>query len=100
MGVVENAPNTSPMIPSIGWNVVHLFLKTSGPVDIEAFTDAKEAAQKAGCQVVTAAIVGHKADVCVMALGGGPVGSSPAADCAGGQWRDRGRVLREPDRGL
>ena len=69
MAVVENAPKTSPMIPSIGWNVVHLFLKTSGAVDAEAFTDAKETAEKAGCQVVTAAIVGHKADVCVMALG-------------------------------
>ena len=57
------------MIPTIGWNVVHLFLKQSGSVDPSAVLDAKETAEKAGCQVITAAIVGHKADVCVMALG-------------------------------
>ena len=57
------------MIPTIGWNVVHLFLKQSGLVDPSAVLDAKETAEKAGCQVITAAIVGHKADVCVMALG-------------------------------
>lgn len=57
------------MIPTIGWNVVHLFLKQSGSVDPCAVLDAKETAEKAGCQVITAAIVGHKADVCVMALG-------------------------------
>ena len=57
------------MIPTVGWNVVHLFCKQAGPVDASAVLDAKESAEKAGCQVITAAIVGHKADLCVMALG-------------------------------
>ena len=55
------------MVPSQGWNVIHLFVKPKDSVDHAAISTAKEDAEKAGCQVVLAAIVGHKADACVMA---------------------------------
>jgi chlorite dismutase len=65
-----NAVSTpEPLVPSIGWNVIHLFVKPSGSVDVAAIQAAKDAAEKAGCQVIMAAIVGHKADACVMVLG-------------------------------
>ena len=66
---MTNHPGTEPLVPSVGWNVLHLFVKASPGVSVEAVLDAKEAAEKVGCQVVVAAIVGHKADACVMALG-------------------------------
>jgi chlorite dismutase len=53
----------------VGWNVLHLFVKPREALDLGAIQEAKELAEKAGCQVVLAAIVGHKADACAMALG-------------------------------
>jgi chlorite dismutase len=61
----------SPPAPAAGWNVVHLFAKvrpenaSSGALGEEAI----ERARKSGQQVVTASILGHKADFCVMGLG-------------------------------
>jgi len=60
---------TTPMEPSIGLNVVHLFCKVGVSVSHRGVVEAKETAEAAGCQVVVAAIVGHKADLCVMATG-------------------------------
>ncbi len=56
--------------PSVGWNVVHLFLK-AGPQGGRAAQalEAIELAEKNSHQVVAAAILGHKADVCLLALG-------------------------------
>jgi len=53
-----------------GWAVLHLFCK-AGPsgVDAEAAIGAVKAAQAHDVQVVTVALLGHKADVAVMALG-------------------------------
>ncbi|CAB4830690.1 unannotated protein [freshwater metagenome] len=59
----------APLVPSVGWNVIHLFVKPRGDVNLSSIGEAKDVAEKAGCQVVMAAIVGHKADACVMALG-------------------------------
>jgi len=51
-----------------GLCVVHLFCKPSASVDREAVVAAVKPAEANGCQVLTAAIVGHKCDVAVMAL--------------------------------
>ena len=57
--------------PTVGWNVLHLFCKASAsrPVVAGSALDAVDAARKADLQVVTASILGHKADFCVLALG-------------------------------
>lgn len=57
--------------PIVGWNVVHLFVKADrdGPPRRLRAVAAIEQAEKADHQVVTASILGHKADACVMALG-------------------------------
>ncbi|MHB1712849.1 MAG: chlorite dismutase family protein [Acidimicrobiales bacterium] len=73
---------TEPVSPSTGWGVLHLFCKGSGPgggpgsagarrtgVDIEAATKAVERAESDGVQVISVALLGHKADVGFMALG-------------------------------
>ena len=65
--------SSSPVVPSTGLTVLHLFCHTSGgmlnqQVDGEAITIATKAAQADGAQVVTAAMLGHKCDVAVMAL--------------------------------
>jgi chlorite dismutase len=53
-----------------GLGVLHLFLKPSGrgAVDAEAAAAAIKAAEAKEAQVVTAAVLGHKCDVAVMAL--------------------------------
>src|SRR5579864_5082637 len=55
--------------PSTGWAVLHLFCK-AGPegVDSEAAVAAVKAARAQELQVVTVALLGHKADLAVMAL--------------------------------
>jgi hydrogen peroxide-dependent heme synthase len=52
-----------------GLGVLHLFFTRGAHVDRDAVTRAIDAAQAAECQVITAAILGHKADICAMALG-------------------------------
>jgi hydrogen peroxide-dependent heme synthase len=49
--------------------VLHLFCSPGEAVDRNAVTDAVRSAEEADCQVVTAAILGHKADMAFMALG-------------------------------
>ena len=58
-----------PLGPSRGLNVVHLFCHLDGEVDQGAVRKAVEESQVAGLQVVSAAIVGAKADLCFMVLG-------------------------------
>ena len=58
-----------PLSPSIGWAVVHLFCKVGPGADREAVVSAVKAASGDDHQVVTAAILGHKADLAFMALG-------------------------------
>ncbi len=59
----------SPLGPSRGLNVVHLFCHPERDVDAGAVRKAIDEANQQGVQVVTAAIVGAKADVCFLALG-------------------------------
>ncbi len=58
-----------PLVPSRGLNVVHLFCRVSGPVDRSTVVRGVDDAIAGGNQVVTAAIIGHKADLCFMVLG-------------------------------
>jgi len=55
--------------PSIGQGVLHLFFKTSSQVDAAAAVAATAACQARGDQVVSVAMLGHKADLAVMGLG-------------------------------
>jgi chlorite dismutase len=49
--------------------VLHLFCSPTESVDRDAVIEAVRSAEAAECQVVTAAILGHKADMGFMALG-------------------------------
>lgn len=52
-----------------GWGVLHLFCKATPLADAEAIIAAVKASETDEHQVVTVTIVGHKADLAVMALG-------------------------------
>ena len=68
---------TQPLAPSAGWGVLHLFCKLADGrtpaepprCDVQSVTQAVKRAEADGVQVVTVAMLGHKADVGVMALG-------------------------------
>ena len=68
---------TEPLVPSVGWGVLHLFCKLpeapspgGGPrYDHPAVVQAVKAAESDGLQVVPIAMLGHKADLGFMALG-------------------------------
>jgi len=49
--------------------VLHLFCSAEGHVDREAASGAIAAAEAAGCQVVTAAMLGHRGEIGVMVIG-------------------------------
>ena len=69
---MQDAPGrhvTRPLVPSVGLGVLHLFCRVGPSTDAEAVVHAVKATRAAGDQVVTAALLGHKADVAVMALG-------------------------------
>jgi chlorite dismutase len=58
------------VVPSQGWGVLHLFLRVpSGRVDAEAVVTAVKSCEADGHQVVAFAVLGHKADLGLMALG-------------------------------
>jgi chlorite dismutase len=58
-----------PLTPAIGWGVLHLFCKVRPGVDAEAVRSAIKGAEGGDHQVVTVALLGHKADLGVMAIG-------------------------------
>jgi hydrogen peroxide-dependent heme synthase len=60
---------SDPVSPTSGWGVLHLFCKLTHHVDSEAIGAAVKACESSGHTVITSSILGHKADVCVMALG-------------------------------
>lgn len=59
----------APLEPTVGWGVLHLFCKAGPLADAAALVAAVEAAEADGHQVVPAAMLGHKADLALMALG-------------------------------
>ncbi|MGH9109286.1 MAG: chlorite dismutase family protein [Acidimicrobiales bacterium] len=62
-------PAPEPLSPRTGLGVLHLFCRAAGPVDTSAVLDAEASAVKEGAQVVSVAMLGHKADVGLMAVG-------------------------------
>jgi len=58
-----------PVAPSVGWGVLHLFCKPTPALDRAAVQAAVKRAEGDGDQVVPVALLGHKADLCLMALG-------------------------------
>lgn len=58
-----------PAVPSEGLGVVHLFWKVTPLVDRDQILAAIKQATADDDQVVTVAMLGHKADLCTMALG-------------------------------
>ncbi len=58
----------APVVPDVGLGVVHLFCTVSPLADRAAIVDAVATAEKAEAQVVSVAVLGHKADVAFMAL--------------------------------
>ena len=60
---------SEPLSPRTGLLVLHLFFWVPEGADREAVIAAVKHAQSDGQQVVTAALLGHKADLAVMALG-------------------------------
>jgi chlorite dismutase len=57
-----------PARPTVGLGVLHLFLRLTPLADREAVVAAVKHARAEGDQVVTVAVLGHKADLAVMAL--------------------------------
>ena len=64
----DTASTSRPVSPSVGLSVLHLFCKPTPMFDGEALVAAVKAAEGDGVQVVTVAMLGHKADVAVMAM--------------------------------
>jgi peroxiredoxin len=62
----QQAPTVSP---HQGWGVLHLFCRLRPGVDTEAVRTAVKQAQQDDHQVVTFAVLGHKADLGFLALG-------------------------------
>ena len=72
MGASYDASVPDPLELANGTHVLHLFFRVYGsndPVDGSAVTLAVKRAETDGVQVVPVALVGHKADLGVMALG-------------------------------
>lgn len=66
-GRFEDVPES--LQPSVGLNVLHLFGVVDADTDRSAVEAAVEAARHDDVQVVTVAVLGHKADVAFMVLG-------------------------------
>jgi peroxiredoxin len=62
-------PTNGPLGPSVGLGVLHLFCRIGSEVDVAVVQSAEKRLESEGGQLVTAAILGHKADVGFMALG-------------------------------
>jgi hydrogen peroxide-dependent heme synthase len=62
---------TEPVSPSVGWAVLHLLWRVPAEraVDAQAIVAAVKACEGDGHQVVSVALLGHKADLGLMALG-------------------------------
>jgi hydrogen peroxide-dependent heme synthase len=60
---------TDPVAPREGWGVLHLFCHRTDALVGSKVVDAVASMTEHGHQVVSASILGHKADVCLMAMG-------------------------------
>ena len=66
---VDSPVMTEPLSPSTGLGVLHLFCKAGRDVDAEAVVAAVKGLQADDHQVVSFAVLGHKADLGFMAVG-------------------------------
>jgi chlorite dismutase len=57
------------LAPSVGWGVLHLFLKVTADTDREGVIAAVKAGEVGDQQVVAFSVFGHKADIGILALG-------------------------------
>ena len=57
------------LTPTTGWGVLHLFCRLEPAFDANALRKAVSAAEADGYQVIPVALLGHKADLGLMALG-------------------------------
>jgi chlorite dismutase len=60
---------SEPLSPTVGLGVLHLFCNVTPLADREAVTAAVKSAEADGDQVVPVVVLGHKADLAIMALG-------------------------------
>ena len=60
---------TEPLVPSVGLGVLHLFCVASPGADRAVLAAAVTHAEADNVQVVTVAVLGHKADIALMVLG-------------------------------
>ena len=59
----------SPLAPSTGWSVLHLFCRVDPDLDAYTLGRAVTSVRDDGYQVIPAALLGHKADLGLMVLG-------------------------------
>lgn len=59
---------TEPLSPSVGWGVLHLFFRATPATRRDEVEAAFKEAEAAGDQAIPVAMLGHKADLAVMAL--------------------------------
>jgi hydrogen peroxide-dependent heme synthase len=59
----------APLSPTVGWNVVHLFCRVTPRASASEIETAVKSLEVDDHQVVPVAVVGHKADLCLLALG-------------------------------
>ena len=59
---------SEPMSPSVGLAVIHLFCKPNDSFDGQGLVNAVKTAEGSGVTVVCVSMLGHKADVAVMAM--------------------------------
>jgi chlorite dismutase len=68
-----NGVRVDPVEPSVGWGVLHLFYRVErdriGNADAKRVVDAVASLEADGHQVIVFVVLGHKADLGVMALG-------------------------------
>ena len=67
-GVAAEPPAPEPVVPSEGLGVLHLFYRLGDDWHPEAVVRSVHRARDRGTQMVTVAVLGHKADLAVMAL--------------------------------
>jgi hydrogen peroxide-dependent heme synthase len=60
---------SAPLTPTTGWVVLHLFCSATPLADPAEVAAAVKALEADDHQVVPVAVLGHKADVCLLALG-------------------------------
>jgi chlorite dismutase len=60
---------SEPLAPSIGWAVLHLFCRVTPASDGEAVIGAVKSFEDDDHQVVVFSVLGHKADIGVLAIG-------------------------------